>query len=107
MPIIGEGRNPLSQEEIEKIVERLGNRGARITMQDPRVSATTNWLLAAIGLIVITVGGWLITTVNELNKGLAIVIQQNEYSERVNDAQDNRLDSYDERLRTVERRVIK
>lgn len=101
--IIGEGKAPLSQEEIEKIVERLGNRGARITMQDPRVSATTNWLLAAIGLVCITVGGWLISSVNELNKGLAIVIQQNAYSQRVNDAQDNRLDNYDQRLRTVER----
>jgi cytochrome c-type biogenesis protein CcmH/NrfF len=105
--IIGEGKSPLTQEEIEKIVERLGNRGARITMQDPRVSATTNWLLAAIGVTFITVGGWLISSVNELNKGLATVIQQNAYAQRVNDAQDNRLDSYDERLRSVERRVIK
>lgn len=103
--IIGEGKSPLSQEEIEKIVERLGDRGARITMQDPRVSATTNWLLASIGLVCITVGGWLISSVNELNKGLAIVIQQNAYSQRVNDAQDNRLDNYDNRLRTIERQV--
>lgn len=103
--IIGEGKSPLSQEEIEKIVERLGNRGARITMQDPRVSATTNWLLAVIGLTCITVGGWLISSVNELNKGLAIVIQQNAYSQRVNDAQDNRLDNYDNRLRSVERQI--
>lgn len=105
MPIIGDGK--LSQEEIEKIIERLSNRGARITMSDPRVSATTNWLLASIGVIGITVGGWLITSVNELNEGLARVIQQNEYSQRVDDAQDNRLDNYDERLRAVERLVIK
>lgn len=103
--MIGEGKHPLTAEEIEKIVERLGNRGARITMQDPRVSATQNWLLAAIGLIGITVGGWLIRSVNELSQGLAIVIQQNAYSERVNAAQDNRLDNYDQRLRTVEREI--
>jgi hypothetical protein len=103
MPITGEGK--LSAEEIEKIIERLGNRGARITMSDPRVSATTNWLLATIGLLGIAVGGWLITSVNELNKGLAIVIQQNAYGQRVDDAQDNRLDNYDQRLRTVERQI--
>jgi hypothetical protein len=103
MPILGEGKSPLTAEEIEKIIERLGNRGARITMQDPRVSATTNWLLASIGLTGLAVGGWLITSVNELNKGLVRVIQQNEYAERVNAAQDNRLDNYDQRLRAVER----
>lgn len=74
-------------------------------MQDPRVSATTNWLLAAIGLTGITVGGWLISSVNKLNEGLAVVIQQNAYAQRVNDAQDNRLDSYDQRLRAVEREL--
>lgn len=105
MAILGEGKSPLTAEEIEKIVERLGNRGARITMQDPRVSATQNWLLAGIGIAVMTIGTWLITSVNELNKGLAIVIQQNAYSERVNAAQDNRLDNYDQRLRTVEREI--
>lgn len=105
MAILGEGKSPLTAEEIEKIVERLGNRGARITMQDPRVSATTNWLLAAIGLIVITVGGWLITSVNELTNAVAVLVQQNAYSDKVNAAQDNRLDNYDQRLRAVEREL--
>lgn len=93
----------LSPEEMEKLLSQLADRGARITMTDPRVSATTNWLLASIGGIFIIVGGWLITSVNTLNEKLAAVIQQNAYSQRVDDAQDARLSGYDDRLRAVER----
>lgn len=93
----------LSPEEMQTLLSQLADRGARITMTDPRVSATTNWLLASIGGIFLLVGGWLITSVNRLNEGLVKVIQQNEYSERVDAAQDSRLNIYDDRLRAVER----
>jgi hypothetical protein len=93
----------LTDEEMQKLLSQLADRGARITMTDPRVSATTNWLLASIGGIFLLVGGWLITSVNTLNEKLATVIQQNAYGERIDANQDARLDIYDARLRAVER----
>jgi len=95
----------LSPEEMERLLAQLADRGARITMTDPRVSATTNWLLGSLGAVGIVVGGWLIQSVNRLSEGLAVVIQQNASSQRINDAQDSRLSNYDDRLRTVERAI--
>lgn len=86
-------------------MERLANTGARITMADPRVTSVQNWIFAGIGGTLLLLGGWVGTSINELNKNMTKVIEQNAYGQRVNDAQDNRLDSYDTRLRAVERQI--
>lgn len=101
----------LSPEEMDKLLERLANTGAKLTMTDPRVSAIHNWLLATIGGVLILVAGWMVTSINALNQTMVKVVEQMKTSERVNDAQDRRFDnqdrrieSFDSRLREVERK---
>lgn len=101
----------LTPEEMDKLLERLANTGAKLTMTDPRVSAIHNWLLATIGGVLILVGGWMVTSINALNQTMVKVVEQMKTSERINDAQDRRFDnqdrrieSFDSRLREVERK---
>lgn len=101
----------LTPEEMDKLLERLANTGAKLTMTDPRVSAMHNWLLASIGGVLILVGGWTINSINSLNQTMVKIVEQNKQFERTNDAQDRRfdnldrrIDSLDSRLRDVERK---
>ena len=95
----------LTPEEMDKLLERLANTGAKLTMTDPRVSAIQNWLLASIGGVIIIVGGWTITSINELNKNMVQVIEQNRAAERTNEAQDRRFDNMDKRLDALDSRT--
>lgn len=93
----------MSQHEMDMLFERLANRGAKIELKDPRVTSMQTWLLGIIGTAVVGGLGWGIATMNDLNKNVAVLIQQNAYADRINMAQDARLDIYDARLRDVER----
>ena len=95
----------LSQEEMDKLLERIANTGAKLTMTDPRVSAMHNWLLASIGGVLILVGGWTITSINALNQTMVKVVEQNKSAERTNDAQDRRFDNVDRRMDTFDSRL--
>ena len=86
-------------------MERLSNSGARISMTDPRVTSVQNWIFAGIGGTLLLLGGWVGSSISKLNENMAKVIEQNVYSQRVDDNQNNRLDIYDDRLRAIERQV--
>lgn len=90
---------------MNKLMERLANHGARITMADPRVTSVQNWIFASIGAVLLLLGAWVGQSISELNKNMAAVLAQNAYGQRINDAQDARLDIYDGRLRAVERQI--
>ncbi len=101
----------LTPEEMDKLLERLANTGARLTMTDPRVDRVHNWLLATIGGVILLVGGWTISSVDKLNQTMVKVIEQNNQAIRTNEAQDRRfdngdrrMDSFDGRLRDLERK---
>lgn len=95
----------LTPEEMDKLLDRLANTGAKLTMTDPRVSAIHNWLLASIGGILILVGGWTISSVNTLNQTMVKVVEQNINTGRINDAQDRRFDNMDRRLDQIDSRL--
>lgn len=95
----------LSQEDVDKVLQGLAERGARITMADPRVTNTQTWLLGIMGVTLIGVGGWGISCINKLNESMAVVIQQNTYGQRTDDVQDNRLTNHDDRLRFLEKAI--
>jgi hypothetical protein len=95
--------NALSQAEIDKILEGLVQRGARVEMKDPRVTSVNTWLMTAFGTVMLALGGWGINSINRLSESIAVLISQNAQQGRTNDAQDRRMDIYDDRLRTVER----
>ena len=58
----------LSPEEMDKLLERLANHGARIEMTDPRVTSVQNWILITIGGAFVALAGWGIRSINELGK---------------------------------------
>lgn len=94
----------LSQEDMDKLMERLANHGAKITMLDPRVTGAQAWALATIGLTLVGVGSWGIKSINDLNQTMTRVVTQNEYR----DAQVQRIEDHvrvlDERVVTLERK---
>lgn len=89
----------LSPEEMDKLMERLANHGAKITMLDPRVTGAQAWVLATIGITLVGVGGWGIKSINDLNQTMTRVVTQNEYR----DAQVQRIEDH---VRILDQRVV-
>jgi len=95
----------LSQEEMDKLLERLADRGASITMLDPRVTSTQTWILVTIGAVGISVAGWGIKSINDLNQTMIRVVTQNEYRDEHVKRIETHLESVDGRVVTLERKV--
>lgn len=89
----------LSQEEMEKLIERLANHGAQITMADPRVTSIQTWLLATIGVAIVGGIGWGVKSINDLNQTVTRVVTQNEY-------RDDRINRIETHLEKVDGRVV-
>lgn len=89
----------LSQEEMEKLIERLANHGAQITMADPRVTSIQTWLMATIGVALVGGIGWGVKSINDLNQTVTRVVTQNEF-------RDDRIGRVERHIETVDRRVI-
>jgi hypothetical protein len=87
---------------MDKLLERLANSGARITMADPRVTTAQNWLLGLIGTVAILALSWAASSINRLNETMARLVEQNTYTQRINDAQDRRIDSVEQRQYAIE-----
>lgn len=69
----------LSPEEMEKLLQSLHHQGARITMLDPRVTNAQTWVLATVGLALVTFLGWNIQSIHNLNQTLAVMMAQNQF----------------------------
>lgn len=89
----------LSQEEMEKLIERLANHGARITMADPRVTSIQTWLMATIGVSLVGGIGWGVKSINDLNQTVTRVVTQNEF-------RDDRIGRVERHIEAVDHRVI-
>lgn len=89
----------LTPEDLRKIADALASSGARISMEDKRVSSVQTWVLATIGVTLVGVGGWGIRSIDELNKTMTKVVTANEYR----DAQANRMERH---LETLDGRVV-
>lgn len=104
-------RGDLTQREVDKVVEGMVNRGARVEMKDPRVSAVHNWLLGTIAFAIVSGIGIGISQLSDLNKNVAVLIERDVQKDRVDanqdrrfDNSDRRMDSFDERLRKQEQK---
>ena len=94
----------LSQEEMEKLIERLANHGARITMADPRVTSIQTWLLATIGVAIVGGIGWGVKSINDLNQTVTRVVTQNEFRDDRMNRIENHLEKVDGRVVVLERK---
>lgn len=72
----------LTPEEMDRLMERLANSGAQISMVDPRVTSAQTWILATIGASFVGLAGWGIKSINDLNQTMVKVVTQNEYRDR-------------------------
>lgn len=99
------GNAQMSRAEVERIVAEMSRKsgGNHLSIGDPRVTKANDWLIGAIGLALISMLGWLLVSVAELNSKMATVIQQNAYGQQTDEAQNKRFDNYEERLRAIER----
>lgn len=90
---------------MEKLLERLANNGARITMQDPRVTSMQTWLLVTIGGIAIAVGAWGIKSINDLNQNMAMMLLRYDYDNRRMERVEKHVELVDGRVVILERKV--
>ncbi len=60
----------LSQDEVDKIIVAMRNRGAQLNISDPRVTKATQWMIGILGLTAVSMLGWLANSVNQLATGL-------------------------------------
>jgi c-di-GMP-related signal transduction protein len=95
----------MSQDDIEKIMKVMSERGASVRVDDPRVTKATNWLLAAIAAGLLAGFLSMFSSINQLKEQNATLIAEIRFQAQVNQAQDSRLNIYDDRLRAVERVV--
>ena len=89
----------LSQEDMDRLLEKLANNGAKITMVDPRVTSVQTWILSTIGVAIVGLAGWGIKSINDLNQTMTRVVTQNEY-------RDDHVKRIEQHLETVDGRVV-
>lgn len=89
----------LTPEEMDKLMERLANSGARISMTDPRVTSLQTWVMVTIGAVGISVAGWGVKSINDLNQNMAAMLIRYEYDTR-------RVERVEEHVKSVDGRVI-
>jgi hypothetical protein len=93
-------------------IERLTKSGVNVQLFDPRVTRGTNWILGLVGAGLVT----FLISLNEkqeaqnaqlsaLREQNAVLIAELKNQQQVNQAQDSRLNIYDDRLRAVEKVV--
>ena len=89
--------DPLSDDEVERIAQRLSRVGASVTVQDPRFSMLGRWAAGVFATITVAVMMWVASSINRLNETMARVATQNEAVIRT-------ISDHSDRLRDLERR---
>lgn len=95
----------LSPEEMDRLLERLANSGARITMADPRVTSVQTWIMVTIGAVGISVAGWGVKSINDLNQNMAAMLVRYEYDTRRVERLERHVEYVDGRVVILERKV--
>ena len=88
----------LSPEEMDLLMQRIANSGAKITMLDPRVTSAQTWLLSVIGVAMTGFLGWNIKSIQDLNRTVTIVQTQYEFMLKQADRVETQMDRVDQRL---------
>lgn len=89
----------LTPEEMDRLLERLANQGARITMVDPRVTSVQTWILTTIGVSIVGLAAWGIKSINDLNQNMTAMLVRYEYDTK-------RVERVEQHLQTVDSRVV-
>lgn len=95
----------LTQEEMDRLFERLANHGASLTMVDPRVTSVQTWILSTIGIAIVGLAGWGIKSINDLNQTMATMLVRYDYDTKRVERIEQHLESVDARVVTLERKT--
>lgn len=87
----------MTDEQAQQIMDAIKNRGGNITYQDPRLSSFISWAGVIIGCLAVASITWGVSTMQELNLKVGILITQHD-----NDAR--RIDDMNDRLKVLEAR---
>ena len=107
----------MTPEEAERMISEAQRRGANIRMEDPRFTALMYWFLGIVGTALVAGIGLILSsqsktndTIAQINQNIAIMIQRQDFNDRVNaqqdkhmEAIDTRVDRHSERLNSLER----
>jgi len=88
----------LTPEEMDMLMQRMANSGAKITMLDPRVTSAQTWLLSVIGVAMTGFLGWNIKSIQDLNETVKVVQTQYEFLLKQADRADTKMDRVYERV---------
>lgn len=86
----------MTPEDVERLVKKIEERGASVTISDPRVTKARDWVLNSIGALAVVVLGWAANSIDTLNKTMVEVVIQNRNTAEI-------LKDHNERLRDLER----
>lgn len=95
--------NPISRpramtdEQAQLIADAIKNKGGSITYQDPRLSSFIGWSAVVIGALAVASITWGVSTMQELNLKVGILITQHDNDLR-------RLDDMNDRIKALEAR---
>lgn len=91
--------------QLQRVLEASGQRGAQVSVQDPRFTQMIYWFLSAITFAILGGFSWQLSTLSDLRQQNAVLLTKLEAVQLINSAQDVRLSIYDDRLRAVEKAV--
>jgi hypothetical protein len=95
----------LTPEEMELLMQRIANSGAKITMLDPRVTSAQTWLLSVIGVAMTGFLGWNIKSIQDLNQTVKVVQTQYEFMLKAADRTEGRIDQINDRINSSSGKV--
>lgn len=95
----------LSQEEMDRLLDRIASHGAKLTMVDPRVTSVQTWILSTIGVSIVGLAGWGIKSINDLNQTMATMLVRYDYDIKRVERIENHLEAVDTRVVTLERKM--
>jgi hypothetical protein len=82
----------MTQEELDRIMKMVEQRGASITLSDPRLSQIIAWSAICLGTLFTGALTWGVKSINDLNTNVAILIEQQKSSKDETDRLDRRLE---------------
>lgn len=74
-------------------------------MTDPRVTNVQTWIMVTVGAIGISVAGWGVKSINDLNQNMAAMLVRYEYDTKRVERVERHVESVDGRVVILERKV--
>jgi hypothetical protein len=89
------------ETQIDEQIEgrkRGHSSSASVTSHDPRFSRLLSWFMGALGVGALGVGGWVATSINQLNASVTRLVAQGEAKDYRDQTQDARISRAEDRI---------